>query len=349
MVFIYISMSDLTKLDINDFITIETHFGVPEHFIRADTRNGCSEDLVAILSEISTILYPDEIFDIYLLPPEPGSYKDIVKFVKRNKVGSTVGAVIAVGSLVLGSLNYRDSHEAHIHDKKAWIVDDVAKCIELKKMLEEMQVNYNFQNIPEDKIQEVCGNINIKKKKNSFYNHLKNDGMILNNELNLVSSLNQNIYSSLIDRRDFNKYIEPINDTKYSTQNNEGVIELISPVVKQEKEGKGISWKGVYYGDSLYYRDISILNDGDRVDFFMQDKDFKEQISSKERTFAVGDSMKVIFDITGELKGGAIVNRAIYIKSVASYNEDIIPHRERVLRKKQAEQTGQNNTLFDNI
>lgn len=341
-------MENNIKSKTEDFIMIETHFGVLEHFIRAGTRNKCSEDLVSMIQEVAEILYPNDDFDIFLFPPEPGSYRDIVKFVKKNKIGVSVGTAVAVGGLVLGYLNYRDSHEAHLNDKKMWVVDDTTKCLELQKMLEDLKKDHDVENISEKKILEVCGNLNLKKRKNNFYNTLQGDGMIKNNETILKDSTNRLVFSKSVARADFVKYIEPILDTKYSKENNEGIVELISPVVKQKREGKGIAWRGTYYGENIVFKDISILNNGDDMEFYMQDSDFKSQISNKERTFAVKDNMKIVFDITGELKGGALLNRSIYIKEVKSYNEDIIPHKEKIHRKQDTNPDDQDG-LFDHL
>lgn len=322
-------MENTNKIRNEDFITIETHFGVSEHFIRADTRNKCSENLVATIQEIADILYPNEHFDIYLLPPEKGSYKDIVKFVKKNK---RTGALLAVGGLALGFLNYKDTHEAYLNDKKMSVVNDTAKCLELQKMMEDLKKNYEIENIPEKKISDVCGSLTLKKKKNSFYNTLKGDGMVKNNETGIKDERGQTVFSKKIERADFTKYIEPIPDTKYYEKKYEGTVELISPVVKQKKEGQGIAWRGTYYGEDIFFKDILILENGKDIEFYMQDNDFKSQISSKERSFTVGDNMKIVFDIAGEIKGGVNLNQSIYIKEVKNYNEDIIEHKTRVNR-----------------
>ena len=319
----------MRELKIEDFITIESHFGISDNLIRANTRNKCSENLVVMIQEVAGILYPNEDFDIYLLPSEPGSYRDIIKLVNKNKSRITIGAVGMVGTLVLGCLTYKDMHEAHLNNKKMWPVDNTIKCLELKKLIEDSNEDYNIENIPEEKISEVCGNLDLKKRKNNFYNTLNGDSMIKNNETVLKNAKEQLVFSKKVERDDFPKYIEPIPDTKYSKENNKGIVELISPVVKQKKEGKGITWRGTYYGDDVFYKDITILKNGDDIEFYMQDSDFKSQIYNKERSFAIGDNMIIVFDITGELKGGVFQNRSIYITEVKSYNEDIIPHKLR--------------------
>lgn len=341
-------MENIIKSKIEDFVILETHFGVSEHFIRAGTRNKCSEDLVSMIQEIAKILYPDDDFDVFLFPPEPGSYRDIIKFIKKHKIEVSVGTTIAVGGLVLGYLNYKDSHEAHLNDEKMWVIDETTKCLELQKIIEDLKKDHDIENIPPKKIQEVCGNLNLKKRKNDFYNTLQGDGMIKNNETILKDSTDKAVFSKNIERMDFSKYIEPILDTKYSKENNEGIVEIISPVVKQKKEGRGIVWRGTYYGEDIFFKDISILKNGDDIEFYMQDSDFKGQISSKERVFAVKDNMKIVFDITGELKGDALLNRSIYIKEVKSYNEEIIPHKEKNLRRQDVVPDDQGG-LFDEL
>jgi len=330
----------LRDIKIEDHFTIETHFGVPENFIRADTRNKCSGDLVSIIQEIAEILYPDDLFEVYLLPSESGSYRDIVKFVKKHKVGTTVGTVIAIGTLTLGFLNYKDSHTKHLNDEKDRVIDETTKCLELQKMIEELGERYVVDNIPERKLKEVCGNLNLKKRKNSFYNTLQNDSMVVSNETVLKNDKNTTVLARAVERTNFNDYIEPIPDQQYSKENAEGVIEIISPVVRQKKEGKGIAWRGTYCGEDIYYDDIPILKDEEDIDFYMQDPDFKTQINNKEVAFSVGDNMRITFDVMGELKGWILQNRAIYIKEVKNYNEEVIFHKPKIVRK--------NNDVLDN-
>jgi hypothetical protein len=317
---------ELSNNDFEKFFIIETHFGVSGNFVRADTRNKCSEDLVVMIQEIAKILYPNDYFDIYLLPPESGSYKDIIKFVKK---GSTVATIIAVGTLTLGFLNYQDSHETHLHEMKMAAIDDITDCLGINKTIENLKKQYDIDNIPQSKIDEVCGNITLKKRKNNFYNTLDKDSMIIDNETILRNEQNQTIFSKKIEKNDFSKYITIAPNQEYLKENVEGIIELISPVVKQKKEGKGITWRGTYYGKDIFYNNTSILKNEEDVDFYMQDSEFKNKIYNKEIKFGIGDNMMIIFDISGEIKGGLIQNRNIYIKEVKRYNEDIITHKKK--------------------
>lgn len=333
------------KLDtVENFITIETHFGVPEHFIRADTKNRYSENIVAIIQEIALILYPDDKFEVYLLPSEPGSFKEIIKFVNKHKLSVAAGSVMTIGGLVLGILTYKDSHEKFIHDKRMQIVDDTQKCLELKKNIDNIGLDYTIENISEEKIKIACGSLNLKKRKNDIYNTLKNDDMIENNETFLKDSTGSSVLSKKIEKNEFPEYIELIADQKYSNENVEGIIELISPVLKQKQDGKGMTWRGIYHGENIIFNEISILQNEEVFDFFMQDSDFKTKINNQEQSFKIRDTMKVSFNISGELKNGIIQNRSVYIKEVKSYNEETIPHTEKTQNK--SKNLSQNQTTL---
>lgn len=334
---------------LEEYAIIENRFGVPGNFIDANTRNKCSEDMVSIIRDIANILYPNDGYDVYLLPSEAGSYKDIIKFVKRNKVGSTIGVALAVSTVTIQYLNYKDTHASHLSTEDNKLLDTSLKCLELQEKLNALNQDYDVNGIPNSKLQEICDDLSISKRKSSFYRNLDSDRMVLSNQTSVKNSANQCVVSNQIERAEFKDYILPIIDTKYSSHGNGGIIELVSPVVRQSKEGKGIPWKGVYYGDGLTQNNITILEDGDNIEFYMQDSDFKAQISSKIRTFAVKDNMKVLFDVTGEIKGDSLINKSIYVKEVTSYNDDIVFHKERVAQRKELARTGQDSSLFDDI
>ncbi len=312
-----------------DFITIESHYGVPNKQIRAFTRNKCSSDLTEIIKLIASHLYPDEEFEILLLPAEPGSYKDVLKIIKKKPL-ETATTVFALGALVVGVLTYSDTHAEHVHYEKIQVVDDIQKCLALKEQIENLKENYEVNNIPEEKIKEVCGDLTIKKLKNDRYRILQDDDWIAYEETVLKDSSNNEVSKKYIARADFHKYIEALPENEeYSHENIEGVIELVSLVVKQKKEGKGIAWIGIYHGDSIITRGITILEKGEQINFFMQDTEFKKKIDTHEITFSSGDNMRIIFNIKGAIHGDQFQHRAIYVHTVSKFNEDIIEHKEK--------------------
>ncbi len=328
------------------FLGIQTHFGVPENFIFPWTRNRCSDDLVDILKEVLGILYPNIEFEIFVAPPEKGSYVDRVWL--RGKANGTValsGVILTAGLLYYSARTYSDTHEEHV-------IDSAKKCIELQKLLNKGSLGYELDKVSTEKISEICSNVSIKKKKNDFYNTLMKDETVRGIEIS--SFLNQEgleiTSSGEISSSDFGKYIEPIVDEKIELQSQSGTLELISPVVKQKKEGKGIPWRATYYGEDVVLGNTKVLQNGEDIDFFMQDPDFKDQTRNGERAFKHDDNMVVLFTLKGELKGDIIQNRNIYIQKVITYNKETIPHKERLQREKRAKtEQEQNSSLFDGL
>jgi len=320
-----------------NFLTIESHFGVPQNLIRVRTRNKCSDDLVGIIKIIASILYPGEEFEIFLLPAEDGSYKDVIKLLKNVKseiLKTPIVALTTIGILTVGILTYTDSHAEFLHSKKMWVIDDTAKCLSLKEQIAKLSNEYEIENIPDEKIKEVCGNIELKKFKNDRYKVLQNDEMISSDETIIKNPESEIIYRKRVDRSEFDMCIEPLPENEeYRIENLEGVIELISPVLKQKKEGKGITWRGIYHGENIQERGIDILLDEEAVNFYMQDPEFKEKINKHEVVFSTDENMNVLFNITGIIDVTTIKDKSIYIKEVLRINEDVIEHKYKSLKK----------------
>ena len=305
-------------------VTLESRFGVPENFIRANTRNKCSQDLAQIITELAIILYPDEELEVYLLPTEDGSYIDIVKIVSGTAI-----TVSTVGVFAFQILTYIDSHKEHIHSERMQVIDDTSKCFALKQQLKELNGSYDIDNISEEKINKVCGSLKLKKLKNDRYKALIEDDMVSSDETILKNHEKQIVLQKKVKRIDFEKHIEVLLEEEYSKEDYEGIIELISPILRQKREGKGIPWKGTFYGEDVNEKGVNILSNGEEVNFYMQDPDFKKQIENHEVKFTSGDNMRVKFEIRGEIVGDEIQHKAIYVKNVINFNEDVIEHKIR--------------------
>ncbi|MDD3066203.1 MAG: hypothetical protein PHT24_08125 [Endomicrobiaceae bacterium] len=317
---------------INDFIIIESHYGVSENLIRAETRNKCSENFIEIINELANILYPSEEFEIYLLPSQEGSYKDIIKFVKKAKkeTSKSMSTLLLIGNLTVGYLVYSNSnHEFQLH-KDAQTVDMANKCISLQQQIELLKDQYEIDNFQDQKVNEICGNLKLKKLKNEIYETLNEDDMIASDEL-IVKDMDENtIVQEKVERRDFENHIEYIPENEgYLKQNSEGIIELITLVLRQKRDGKGIPWRGIYYGADIKAGNIDILKNGEEITFYMQDQIFKRKIDGQEITFSSGDNIKVVFDIKGMINIDKIQYKNIYIKTVESFNESEIVHPKK--------------------
>ncbi|MCT4617593.1 MAG: hypothetical protein N4A38_05295 [Candidatus Gracilibacteria bacterium] len=327
-----------------EYVIIENHFGVPENEIRAFTRNGCGEDLSLIINEIISILYPNEKIEILFLPPENGSFKDILKI-----VGTGVVSVSTVGAFVFSALTYFDSHEKSVHDKEMRIIDDNIKCLKFKKLLEDYKKQgYEVEGIEEEKMKKICGNLFIKKIKNNRIDKLIKDDMVSSDEIKLFDSTKKIIKEKKIEKDDFEKYIEYIPENEdFLREDLEGVIEIISPVIKQEKKGGGLTWKGTYFGEYIKEHGIDILINGDIINFYMQDEGFKENIKNHEVTFGNEDNIEVIFSLKCSLALDGPKNKKIYIKKVKKMNENIVAYKEIASNRKIINTLGQTSLPFE--
>jgi len=318
-----------------EFVTIESHFWVPDNAIRPETRNVCSRDLVAMIYRIAEILYPEEKFEILILPPEQWSYKDIFKITWSIAIW-----IATVAWTVLWYLTYKDAHENHI-------IDMALKCSELVTHIEQLSGNDESYNVDYKKLQIICEDHWMKRLKNSRYKSLENDNRVSEEETIIKTPDNRVIYQNKVERKDFEKMIVYLPENEeYKEENLEWVIELVSLVIKQEKNGRWIAWRGTYYGNPIVYWWLNILMYGDLVNFYMQDKEFKKKIDDHTITFASWDNITVLFNITGEIKNWVFQNRSIYIKEVKNFNEVVIDHTPK---KNNNKNEYQSQWLFDNI
>lgn len=325
-----------------NYITFENHFWVPNKQINAYTRNKAMSDVVFIMSEIAKTLYPDENIEILFLPPEEWSYKDILKI-----VGVSIPVLTVVWYYSFEYLNYRDSHQEHKHNESMWVLEDTQKCIEFQKKIQDLSKEwYGVEWINEEWIKEICWDIKLTKTKNNFYNTLQEDELVASNEIVLVRK-NKPIRSNKIPRNEFKDYVEYIPESeKIVKEDQDGIIELVSPVLLQQKEWKWKPWEWMYYWENILYNGIVILEDGETVKFYMQDNDFKKQIYNHEITFWTWDNMSVSFNLSLDLYINIVKNKNIYVKEVKKLNEEVIEHKAKLSKKKQ-KKNSEVMTLFD--
>lgn len=314
-----------------EFITIESHFWVPDHAIRPETRNICSKDLVAMIYRVSEILSPDEDIEILILPSEIWSYKDVFKI--------TGGISIAwILWFVWRFLTYQDSHEEH-------------KLQMFKDCFEQMQnvewYTWDSFIISDEQFNNLCEDHWITRIKNNRYKTLEKDETIEYEETIIKNPDNQVLLQKTIQRNEFqNMIISLPEDEDFEQENIEWVIELISLVVKQKKEWKWIPRRGTYYGDDIIHNWIKVLENWEEINFFMQDQDFKKQIQNQEIAFVSGANITAVFKLKTEIRSWITKNTYIHVQEVKAFNEIEIEH---TIKTKKNKQTIQMQWLFDDL
>lgn len=316
-----------------EFLLIESHFWVSNNSIRPNTRNVCSTELVSIIYKVAEIVCPEEKIEVLMLPSEVWSYKDIFKIIWAIW---TVAAVVGTVYVVLWY--YRDSDKNEL--------EMINSCIETIKNVN--QLSWDEISVTNETFEKICEDYGVINSKNKRYDTLEKDETIEYEET-LIKNWWDNravILNNKIEREYFHNMITVLpEDENFEWNNYEWVIELISLVVKQKKEWRGIQWRWTYYWDKIEHNWIDILSPNDEINFYMQDETFKQKIRDQEVEFKSWDNITVIFDIKTEIWGWMAKNLTIYVKEVKSFNDAVIVHEVKAETK--WENTGNQQRLFD--
>lgn len=325
-------------------ISIELHYNFSNndiHSINFYTRSECSLAQAKIISFIIRTLYPNESFEILSLPAQEGSFHDstVIRFLNENT------GVIAIAGLIIPSLLFNSQLKLNNTTSDLNELEIIEKC-----------KNLGLDDDGLQKVREICDSYYPKKQKNKFY-----ESVILDNNITSIKSVvkeNNNKFEKEIERRDFTLYVEDLpKEKEFLKTDLSGHIQLSQPFIdKQRQYGRGVAWKGVYYGDDIFDDKGGLLvEDGENIYFYMQDEDYKRQILNQEISFTSGDNIRVIFDISLYYN---YVNKKfgkpnLYVKRVLSHNDNLVQHKKDLAFKKEKKKQEKNNinqrSLFGDV
>lgn len=135
----------------------------------------------------------------------------------------------------------------------------------------------------------------------------------------------------VVERRSFKNFI--LEDNTTVAEDDEAIIEIISPVLK---EGK-FNWRGRYFGE--------------KIDFSMGDYAFKKEVIDGKHTFSNGSSIycnleiKITFDDFGDEKRRNYSVRKVY--GVQELNVSELKLRESGRQKKRRNWRDEHQAVFD--
>lgn len=331
--------SDLFKNEIN----IDLHYNFASentHAINFYVRNVCSLAQADIVSYLIESLYPNEKFEILSLPPQDGSFRDftVVKFLNNNPVAVSLLAILIPVMLYQSQIRVNET------TSDLNTLDIIQKCKDF---------NINDEEI--EKIKEICSSYYPKKQKNLFYQSVISESSIISISPE-ISRENKSLFKTEIRKEEFENYIEEIpKEKEFLKIDSSGNIQLSQPFIdKQQQYGRGVAWKGVYYGENIFDENKQlIVEDGESIFFYMQDEEYKMQILNQEISFTSGDNIGVIFDISRYYD---YVNRKfgkprLYVKKVLSHNDNLVQHKKELTLRKEREKFEEKNknqsSLFD--
>ena len=317
-----------------DFLLIESHFWVSDNSIRPNTRNVCSTELVSIIYKVAEIISPGEKIEVLMLPSEIWSYKDVFRIAWGSI--TTVATVVTCTYAILSYNMDSDKNELEM----------INSCIETIKNVNQLQWDEIL--VTNETFEKICEDYGVINSKNKRYDTLEKDETIKYEETFIKNWWETSVVISnnKIEREYFHNMITVLpEDENFEWNNYEWVIELISLVVKQKKEWRGIQWRWTYYWDKIEHNWIDILSPNDEINFYMQDETFKQKIRDQEVEFKSWDNITVIFDIKTEIWGWMAKNLTIYVKEVKSFNDAVIVHEVKTETK--WENAGNQQRLFD--
>lgn len=332
---------DLAKNELG----IELHYGFIHddvHSINFHVRNTCALAQVGIISYIIETLYPNEHFEILALPPQDGSFRDftVVKFLNDN------AGPMAVVAILLPALLYHSQYRVNTTTADLNSLYIVEKCKTLG--LDDVQI---------ETVKEICASYYPKKQKNIFYESVISDKNITKIKPAIFET-DQNLFEEEIAKDQFGSYVEEIpKEKEFLKVDLSGNIQLSQPFIdKQQQYGRGVAWKGIYYGEDVFDDNGQlVVEDGENILFYMQDDEYKNKILNQEISFTSGDNIGVIFDISRyyDYVNNRFGKPRLYVKRVVSHNDNLVEHKKELAFKKEkkkfAEQNKNQDSLFQNM
>jgi len=238
--------------------------------------------------------------------------------------------------------SFKDLTVVRFLNNNAGVLALIAILVPILLYKSQLDANRTTSDLNILKIIEECRNLDIKDEQVSIKP--------------MIFEENRNIFEREIRRFQFKNYIEEIpKEKEFLKTGLEGNIQLSQPFIdKQQQYGRGVAWKGVYYGDDIFDENEQlIIEDGENIFFYMQDDEYKNQILNQEISFTSGDNIRVIFDISRyyDYINNKFSKSRLYVKKVVSHNDNLVKHKKelelRREKKKLEEQHKNQTSLFD--
>ncbi len=261
---------------------VELHYylGNDSHLMDAFVFNKCEGEILKIINQIGHYLKID--LNPQVEPRAEGGLKDIISFVKGHPflLGVASGVLINVLSnsatidrelINLQKVNIRleiERKQLDLHLKRKQLIHGDQAIIEslIEDLLFLLTHDYRTVRARSDFYKKLVGYRKVVKfsgQQIDEYNHPQAD-------------------PCYVIRDDFHKFILSTDDVP-SEILEDVVIEIVSPVLK-----KGFfKWKGVCEGNT--------------IDFYMKDKNFKDQVFNKKMSFANGVKLRVVLEISRKM------------------------------------------------
>jgi hypothetical protein len=213
-----------------------------------------------------------------------------------------IGCVIGIMSLIMTILPDSDEELIDLQKEEARLHIQL-----LKKELSASESP--SRELIEETAGEISSDIKIVKRRSNFYQAIQSEAKIEAIELTPIEDETPTDEPVRVERNEFSDFIALTGELPTEIDE-DAVIEIISPVLKKGR----FKWKG-YYKDAL-------------IEFWLQDKEFKESVLRKEVDFHSGTAIGCVLEMRIKVDEVGIVSRAGYyvkvVKTVLEYESEKI-------------------------
>ncbi len=240
-------ISDKRISNIGNTIEIHYYFNDETHTMDAVVFNKCSYEAINIIKEVSRLLSVEIIVEIE--PLGEGGLRTWFKVLAKEEKKKAIILTAVVSSLcttlfvtpitkITETVIERIFEDSELKD-----LEKEKLQLEIEKLRQE--INKNAENIN--------NSIAIRKRKSNFYDVLNNYPKVTQVQFTSQDQAKQVSYQNqTIARSAFNKFIL-ISDDLEPIENDEVIIEIISPVLKKGK----YKWTGIYNGEKISFNMLS--------------------------------------------------------------------------------------------
>ncbi len=298
---------------------IEIHYFLPEGVHSADAFKlvKAETEFISIIKEIALTF--DVEFNLETQAVTEGGIKQIWKAIGDN--APQISLIISIVALVIALQPKGDEELISLQKEKTQL--------QIQLLKKEMAV---IETSPEpEKIinaaEEISSTLKIVRRRSNFYQALYDEEKIISVSYSIFEERTPIKEPTFVVRNDFPKYIA-LSGELPAEVDEDAIIGIISPVLIKGR----YKWKGEYKGAF--------------IEFWIQDKKFKESVLRKEVEFHSGTAINCVMEIKIKVDEiGDISNAGFYVKIVKSILDEDYEFITESGRKLAAEKKHNENQL----
>ena len=310
---------------------IVIHFHLPEnkHEMNAKVLNVCEAKVIAIIEQIIETLGLQNELQLSMVVRSEGGIRDRLKYQIISISGAFLVAYIAnvLGELTVKYLTKTSNLEFQVVEQHVKDIAEITTQIQrdTKLQLEEQQKQTQILAGMATGIARLAQDTNtqndIKKKQSGLYKNLAADNDIEKFSVESVDEhTNEFVEQASVSREEFGTFVLDSGDLEPEIDR-KATIAIISPVLNDNGR---LKWKGEYNGEI--------------IDFYMSDDDFKQSILLNQVKFGANDLLSCVLKKNRKINEvGEEVITGYSVETVfgfehddGSYTETVKGQRERL-------------------